>query len=98
MREAQTAHAAEPFKPYPYQLQHCGVHSPIDFDGSLWDPVGAQSGSDTAPSEAQLGELVNATSGTMTLIGPNGSLFRTKSGLILGLARHAGQRGFNGCD
>ncbi len=94
---SETARTAELGKPYQYQLQHCGVGSPIDFDGSLWDVLGAQDGRDAAVSEDQLGELINAGSGTMTLVDPDHAVFRTQSGLLLGLRRHQGPKAFQGC-
>ncbi len=94
---AETARTAELGKLYPYQLQHCGVGSPIDFDGSLWDVLGAQNGRDAEATEEQVGELINAGSGSMTLVDPDHALFRTSSGLILGLRRHDGPKMFQPC-
>ena len=94
---AETARTAELGKAYPYELQHCGVGSPIDFDGSLWDVLGGQNGRDQPVTDEQVGELINAGSGSMTLIDTDHALFRTRSGLILGLTRHAGAKGFQGC-
>ncbi len=33
---AATSGQAELGVPYPFELGHCGLRSPIDFDGSLW--------------------------------------------------------------
>ena len=92
-----SAHTAELSKRYPLQLAHCGILSGIDFDGSFWDAVGGQSGKDAPLTRDQVGELINSTAGTIELLGPNAALFGTKSGLILGLARHDGQKDFTSC-
>lgn len=94
---AKTAHTAEPGKPYPFTLGHCGVGSPIDFDGSLWDVLGAQDGNDHQVPEEQLGDLVNASSGTMTLVGAENALFRTTSSVVVGLKRHGGAKNYPAC-
>jgi hypothetical protein len=93
----RTAHIAEPLRAYPYQLGHCGILSGVDFDGSWWDAVGGQSGNDTPLTQDQVGELINATAGTIKLVGQNASLFQTKSGLVLGLARHGGKKSLTAC-
>jgi hypothetical protein len=99
MLSARTSRTAEPGKPYAYQLGHCGIGSPIDFDGSLWDQVGGQNGHDgpVLPDGDQAGELVNSSSGSMMLVGVDDAIYRTRSGLVVGLRRHDGPKGFPGC-
>jgi hypothetical protein len=93
----KTAHTAEVGTAYPYELQHCGLFSPIDFDGTVWDIVGAQNGKGGQATEDQLNSLVNALSGTMTLLGPDTAVFKAKSGVIVGLKRHTGPKRYMGC-
>jgi hypothetical protein len=89
---------AELKKRYQHQLGHCGISNGIDFDGSFWDVVGAQDGQGhpVAENSPQSSELINDTKGTMSLIGVDQALFRGPSGLILGLGRHDGPKGFRG--
>jgi hypothetical protein len=93
----KTARSAVIGTPYPYTLEHCGVGSPVDFDGSLWDVLGAQDGRDGPVTEQQIGEIINPGTGTMTLVDAEHALFRTSSRLIVGLRRHAGEKRFPPC-
>jgi len=70
-------------------LGHCGLFSPIDFDGSFWDPIGAVDGD--AP------EAINSASGTIRLLTPVDAEFRAPSGFTLRLRRHQGAKTFQGC-
>lgn len=70
-------------------LGHCGLHSPIDFDGSFWDPIGVVDGD--AP------EAINSADGTIRLLGPVDAEFRAPSGFTLRLRRHQGAKAFQGC-
>ena len=48
---------------YRFSLGHCGLLSPVDVDGSFWDPI---DGTDPAGAELDLetnGEMINATAG-----------------------------------
>ena len=82
---------------YRFSLDHCGLHSPIDVDGSFWDPV---DGSTAAGAELDLandGEMINATWGIIVVIGDE-ARFRTASGSVVRLERHEGDKEFPGCD
>jgi hypothetical protein len=71
-------------------LGHCGLHSPIDFDTSLWDPIGSVDGD--AP------EAINATDGLIRLVDPVAAEFVADSGFIVRLSRHVGPRSLPACD
>jgi hypothetical protein len=75
----------------PLTLGHCGLLSPIDFDASLWDPVGQVDGD--AP------ETINAATGTIVaLAGGAQAEFRAPSGYRVTLVRHDGPKSLPGCD
>jgi hypothetical protein len=77
-----------------YTLGHCGLSSPIDIDGSLWDPIG----SSAQLTDAQEGELINATPAVVVLIEADTMEMRTPAGATLTLTRHQGARSYFGCD
>jgi hypothetical protein len=70
-------------------LGHCGLYSPIDYDGSFWDATG--------PVDGDAAEAINAATGTISLLGPVDAEFRTPSGFAVRLRRHAGPKVFQGC-
>ena len=77
--------------PYPYSLGHCGLLTPIDLDGSLWQPVGGVSPSGGAiESDEDIGELINATEGVLTLVDVDAAEFRTAGGSLIELLRAPG--------
>ncbi len=78
------------------KLLHCGVISPIDLDGSLWDPRTGHDGHGRALSDKQKGELVNGTRGTFTLRAPGMADFRTPLGAVVQLYR-VDERTYRGC-
>jgi hypothetical protein len=87
----------EPATAYRYSLGHCGLFSPVDLDGSFWDPIDGVT-SDGAPLDFDAdGEMINATAGVVVVIGPE-ARFRTESGAIVRFARHEGAKEFPGCD
>jgi hypothetical protein len=73
-------------------LGHCGLGSPIDLDGALWDPIAGDNGFGGPLTEQQMGELVNSTTVALTLLDPNRAAFVTPRGAVLTLDRHAGPR------
>ena len=73
---------------YGYVTPHCGIRSPIDVDGSFWDPVG-----EPADSVEFAGRV-----GTVRLDSPTEATFTSDDGAILRLVRHAGAKDFPGCD
>jgi hypothetical protein len=83
--------------PYRYSLGHCGLSSPVDIDGSFWDPVGGVSASGAELDLVNDGEMINATSGLIVVIGDE-MRFRTASGAVVSFTRHEGAKEFPGCD
>ena len=73
-----------------FSLGHCGLGSPIDVDGSFWDPVG--------PVDSNAPDAINSSQGTFSLIGPNDAQFRSRTGFVVNLRRHEGAKDFFGCD
>jgi hypothetical protein len=69
--------------PIGTSLGHCGLWSPVDLDGSLWQAVG---GSDAAggpiDSDPEIGELINATPGSFVLLTSDTAEFHTMGGLV----------------
>lgn len=75
--------------PTPLSLGHCGIASGIDFDGSLWDPVGSV--------EYGASEAINSADGTIRLTSPTTAVFSTPSGFRLDLVRHHGLKFVPAC-
>lgn len=72
---------------YGYEMPHCGINSPIDVDGSFWDPV-------TIPADPV---QFDGSPGTFRLDTPTTATFTDANGAILWLVRHAGPKEFGGC-
>jgi hypothetical protein len=89
--------AIEEAVPYRFSLGHCGLHSPIDVDGSFWDPVDGVTATGAELDLAGDGEMINSTQGIIVVIGDE-ARFRTGSGSVVRFARHAGETEFPGCD
>jgi hypothetical protein len=81
---------------YEYTLQHCGLSSPVDVDGSFWDPTEAHSRIGARLDLDGDTELINATSGTIVVIGDE-ARFRMDSGTVVRFSRHEGAKGFDIC-
>jgi len=82
---------------YRFSLGHCGLLSPIDVDGSFWDPLDG-----TGPTGAELGlesdgEMINSTGGVIVVMGDE-LRFRTDSGSVVRFERHPGEKEYPGCD
>lgn len=73
-----------------FSLGHCGLDSPIDVDGALWDPVGA--------IDAGATEAINAADGEFRRTGPTTAEFVTATGFRVALARHEGPKSVPLCD
>jgi hypothetical protein len=86
--EAASPRVAGP-GPHPFSLSHCGIWSPIDFDGSFWDPVGFIDPSQPA--------AINSAAGVMTLTTSTTAVFVTPQGFRLDLVRHLGAKHVPGC-
>ena len=86
-----------PATAYRFSLGHCGLASPIDVDGSFWDPLdGVTAGGGRLDLEGD-SEMINATAGFFVVIGDD-ARFRTGSGSVLSLTRQDGEKEFPGCD
>lgn len=87
---------------HPLDLGHCGLSSPIDFDGSLWEPIAMANEAGGALTEAQQSDLINSAVGVASfpdrLTDPNRAILRTQSGLLLLLARWFGPIAYPLCD
>ena len=75
--------------PRPFALGHCGIGSPIDLDGSFWDPAGR--------IDFQADEAINAADGTLVLTSQDTAHFSTANGFEIDLVRHPGSKYFPGC-
>jgi hypothetical protein len=73
----------------PYELQHCGIFSGIDVDGSFWDPVGVV--------DAENNDAINGADGIFTLTSRGTATLRTRGGLSLDLIRHQGVKHLAAC-
>lgn len=72
---------------YGYAMPHCGIHSPIDVDGSFWDPV-------NIPADPV---QFDGSPGTFRLTAPNTATFTDTSGRVLHLVRHLGAKEYGYC-
>jgi hypothetical protein len=89
--EATSEPGAEIGTEYEFRFGHCGLQSPIDFDGSLW----VLAGSDHVLPPVPLDML----DGTMRLTGPHTSVFEDPaSNWTMGFARHEGPNAYPLCD
>jgi hypothetical protein len=86
----------EPAVPYRFSLGHCGLHSPVDLDGSFWDPIDGVTADGQRLDLESDGEMINATAGVVVVIGDE-ARFRTESGSVVRFARHEGEKEFPGC-
>ena len=85
-------------QPQQLTLGHCGLGSPLDFDGSLWNSAGGHNGSGQAPTETQINDVLNATPVTIMLISPLSAVMTTQNGGVVYLERHEGERAYRLCD
>jgi hypothetical protein len=65
-------------------MPHCGIHSPIDVDGSFWDPT-------TLPADPV---QFDGSPGSFRLTTPNTAIFTDAAGRTLALVRHSGAKEF----
>lgn len=83
----------------PYDLGHCGLYSPVDLDGSLWEPVGGvdrQGG--PIDTDAEIGDLINGTTGEVMLVTAERLDWRaTSSGVVVVFRRLPGARDYPIC-
>jgi hypothetical protein len=82
---------------YRFDLGHCGLLSPVDLDGSFWDPLDGISSSGAELDLASDPEMINAAAGAIVVIGDE-MRFRTALGSVVRFERHEGEKEFPGCD
>jgi hypothetical protein len=90
--EPESLDVLEIGQPLEYTLGHCGLWSPIDLDGSLWQAEGGAKADGSAIVEGDdeaIGELINATPGVFVLVDGRAQ-FTTVTGTVLDLARAPG--------
>ena len=73
-----------------FTLGHCGLGSPIDVDGSLWDAIGAIDSRHLA--------AINAAPGQFSLTGESTARFQSDSGFAVNLLRRDGPKSYRLCD
>jgi len=83
--------------PVNFPLGHCGLGSPIDIDGGLWDPIAGDDGLGGPLTRQQLGELANSATVVVTLLDPNRAVLVTPGGAVVTLQRHPGPRAYLLC-
>ena len=88
--------AVEDGIPYTFNLGHCGLQSPVDVDRSFWDPIDGVKPNGQPLDLGMDNEMINATAGVIVVIGDE-ARFRTASGSVVRLARHAGDKEFPAC-
>jgi hypothetical protein len=96
--QTQRGLPVDPSLGHAFELPHCGLLSPLDLDGSLWDPVGGHDGRGGALTEQQTGELINGTRVRLFLVAPDTALLVTPANAFVLLTRHAGAREYGLCD
>jgi hypothetical protein len=88
---------ASPGVSYQFRLYtHCGLDWPLamDFDGSFWDPMGVASDGYGNPP---LGYGNPIDQGTITLISPTLTQYRSSTGTVMQWRRHPGPQISSGC-
>jgi hypothetical protein len=79
-------------------LGHCGLYSPVDIDGSLWEPLwGQDARGGPIDTDREVGPLVNATEGEAMLVNPIRLDYRTPDGIVVVFRRIDGPRVYPGC-
>jgi hypothetical protein len=83
---------------FALSLGQCGLSSPVDVDGSLWDPIGGNDPSGgPIDTDDEAIELVNETAGEAVLVGPRRMDFLTPIGSVIVFARHQGPGRYQPC-
>ena len=86
--EATSQPGAQVGNGMPFSMGHCGLRSPIDFDGSLWAPT------DRDPMSLEF----DSASGTITLLGADRARFVSDAGASVTLGRVEGAAAYPLCD
>lgn len=80
-----------------FRLMHCGLMSPIDLDGSLWDPRTGHDGRGGTLTDDQTSELLNGTAVTVSVRAPDMAELRTPLGAVVQMYR-VDERAYGQCD
>lgn len=85
--------------PMAFDLGHCGLYSPVDLDGSLWEPVGGvDSQGGPIDTDDEVGALINGTRGEAMLVARERLDWRAgREGVVVVFRRIEGSRGYPGC-
>jgi hypothetical protein len=81
-------------------LGHCGLWSPLDLDGSLWQPNGGVTptgGPIAEDDDATIGELINATPGVFVIVADDIAHWTSATGTIIAFERAPGAVSFPLC-
>lgn len=84
----------------PYDLGHCGLYSPVDLDGSLWEPVAGTDGEGgPIDQDEEIGQLINGTPGQAMLVTTDRLDWRSTQGtpVVVVFRRIPGERSYPGC-
>jgi hypothetical protein len=84
----------------PYDLGHCGIYSPVDLDGSLWEPVAGTDGEGgPIDQDEEIGQLINGTPGQVMLVTPDRLDWRSTQGtpVVVVFRRIPDERSYPGC-
>jgi hypothetical protein len=79
------------------KLGLCGLNSPVDVDGSVWDPTYGDDGQGAALTDDQLNDLRADNRVTLTKLDDNTLQMVTKHGATVTLVRHDGTRRYPTC-
>ena len=96
--QSQRRLTPDPTLGHPFELHHCGLLGPFDFDGSLWLPVGGHNGLGGPLSQDHVGELINPTRVRVFLLDEQTLLLVTPMNGFVLMTRHAGAREYALCD
>lgn len=84
----------------PLDLGHCGLYSPVDLDGSLWEPIAGTDGEGgPIDGDDEVGQLINGTPGQAMLVTAERLDWRSTQGtpVVVVFQRIPGERGYPGC-
>ena len=84
--------------PVEFRLDHCGLGSPVDIDGSLWDPKFGHDGHGEPINEGdEAVPIHNERRVTFTLLESDVAEMTFQEGLVVTLWRHDGSRRYHPC-
>ena len=84
----------------PFDLGHCGLYSPVDLDGSLWEPVGGvDPRGGPIDTDPEIGQLINGTPGEVLLVTADRLDWRATQAprVVVVFQRLPGERTYPGC-